>query len=67
MTQSTPCPAFNESGFESLASAIDRIDAEQRNVFLCKLAILLASHAGPDVLAACIPKAERHLRPVSPA
>ncbi|WP_397475357.1 hypothetical protein [Pusillimonas sp.] len=65
MTQSDPPSAFNESGFELLASAIDRIDPEQRDVFLCKLAILLASHAGPDVLSACIPKAERHLRPVS--
>lgn len=64
MTQPNAPSAFDEAGFELLASAIDRIDPQQRDVFLCKLAILLASHAGPEVLGACIPKAERHLRPL---
>ena len=51
-------PGFTEQAFSALASAIDEVPAERREVFLTQLVILLsARHSDPDALGDCIARA----------
>ena len=62
ITTDTPASAtFAERDFESLASAIDQVPAPQRELFLTKLVILLATGAPAGLLADRIQRAGRHL------
>lgn len=38
-------PSFTEKDFEQLASALDRVDASKRELFLTKLVILLVANS----------------------
>jgi len=54
--------SFAEKDFELLASALDRVDAAKRELFLTKLVILLVAHGGQsDSLEANIVRAEADL------
>jgi hypothetical protein len=58
----TSTPGFSEQAFTALASALDEVPGEQRELFLTKLVILLAARNGEaGVLAECIGRARAHL------
>lgn len=57
----TPPSGFNERGFEQLASELDRIATDHRELFLTKLVISLATRADPDTLGWHIARAQQNL------
>ena len=53
-----------ESVWMELAEAIDRVPAERRELFLCKLALALAqAHDDPKPVRAALEVAARSLKP----
>lgn len=55
-------PSFTEKDFEQLASALDRVDASKRELFLTKLVILLVANSKQlNTLEANITRAEADL------
>lgn len=64
MSHNQTTAAFREDHFEMLASAIDRINPAQRELFLAKLVILLVSNTPEkDSLPTWIASAQAHLDP----
>lgn len=65
MTIDNTSPSFSESDFEHLAKAIDAVPESQRELFLAKLVILLASYQ-PDrnALTTLIPRAQAQLKSI---
>jgi hypothetical protein len=65
MNTTTPSHGFTEQAFSALATAIDEVPAERREVFLVQLVILLSARSSdPDTLGECISRARDALTSV---